>query len=1047
MAVDVGSAVGYLDLDIGGFLDGWRNAQKIVQENTKKFEDSLKDLGKNLTDVGKIISLYFSAPIGGALAFAGKAAIDFESAFAGVRKTVDASEEEFAVLRNGIIDMSKAMPQSAVAIAGVAEAAGQLGIKTENILEFSKTMMMLGDSTNLSANDAATALARFANITSMSQQDFDKLGSVIVALGNNFATTEAEITAMGLRLAGTGETVGLTEPEIMAIAGALSSVGINAEAGGSAFSKLMKNMQVATETTGKLDEVFAAISVNGGIMSQEIEKTLANMVKAQESVTSAQEKYNAAVNKYGQDSSQAEAALIKLETAQQNLTKAQEEFYAVDRTPVVNSIRELEMLADIDPKGFKALAHDLNMTSQELKNLVDNGKDLENFAQVAGMTGEQFKKAFQEDAAGAMLAFIGGLADAERNGQSAVAVLDEMGITEIRLSDTLLRGTNAIELFHKSLDMANTAWKDGTALKEEAAKRYDTLEAKIAMVQNALTDLRIDIGERLQPYIESFLEIVNNWINWFNNLSDSTKDNIVQWGLFLAALGPILVFIGTLVSGFGSLVGILGGAAAGIAGLIGAMGIFVAPVLEVVAVLTTLGGVIYTLWWTNEEFRNEVTAIWNNIAAYFSETVSKIKDILTEMGFEFSGITSSISDVWVDFCNMFKPVIMPVLEFIQFGVTEALDFVLAFFQNFKKNFSGDWNNLWDVVSAAWTSFWETLKPCWDRFVAWIIPEIQKFGQWIFDNLPKWLTTIIEKVSSFAMTVLDNVVELLAKALHYVISNFDTIIAEIMKFAEKALVFIVKFLGDIVILLLKCLVEIVAYIAGHLDEIIIGLVKFIGILLYHIISLTGTIIVEIVQCLGVILAHIVMGLAKIIVEVVIFIGKLLWELTKGLGKIAVELIKSAVSIGKSIIEGIWNGIVSASSWFYNKLTGFFKQIPSWAKQILGINSPSKVFADVIGKAIPEGIMLGFEQGMPAMFKKLQTALDTGMGTLKSGDINFDYGLAPAKAKSGNTQYADDYFAGQQNTSGNTYNFYSPEPITEAQARRELEQLNRKMAFGF
>ena len=134
-----------------------------------------------------------------------------------------------AELKQGIRDMAKEIPSTTTEISAVAEAAGQLGIETDNVLEFSKTIIDLGNATNLSAEQGATQLARFANIMQMSQKDFSKLGSSIVALGNNFATTESEIVEMAMRLAGAGKQVGFTEGEVMGLATALSSVGVEAE--------------------------------------------------------------------------------------------------------------------------------------------------------------------------------------------------------------------------------------------------------------------------------------------------------------------------------------------------------------------------------------------------------------------------------------------------------------------------------------------------------------------------------------------------------------------------------------------------------------------------------------------------------------------------------------------------------------------------------------------------------------------------------------------------------------------------------------------------
>lgn len=220
----------------------------------------MNSFGQNMTDAGQSLSMMLTVPIAGAGAAATKASIDFETAFAGVEKTINATQKEFEQFETEIREMSKTMPATATEIAQVAEAAGQLGIKNDAIMGFTKTMTELGTATNMSATEAATALARLANITGMPQSDFDRLGSTIVALGNSLATTESEITEMSLRLAGAGKQVGMTEAQILALAGSLSSVGIEAEAGGSSFSRVMIDMASAVQTNNEHLQTFASVA-------------------------------------------------------------------------------------------------------------------------------------------------------------------------------------------------------------------------------------------------------------------------------------------------------------------------------------------------------------------------------------------------------------------------------------------------------------------------------------------------------------------------------------------------------------------------------------------------------------------------------------------------------------------------------------------------------------------------------------------------------------------------------------------------------------------
>ena len=324
-----------------------------------------------------------SAALSAAGGYAIKTGIDFESAFAGVTKTVDATDSELAEFRQGIRDMAKDMPQSASQIAEVAEAAGQLGIQNENILSFTEVMSNLGVATNMSAIEAATALARLANITQMPQENFDRLGSTIVALGNNLATTESEITEMGLRLAGAGKQVGMSEDQILGLAGALSSVGIEADAGGSSVSTVMAKIQLAVE---------------------------------------------------------------------------------------------------------------------------QGGESLEQFADVAGMSSSEFKQAFEEDAAHALVSFVDGLGTMEERGKSAIGTLDDMEITEIRQRDALLRLAGAGDVLAESLDIASEAWKENTALTKEAEQRYETMESRLQILKNNVADLGITFYDSIRDPLKSTVD-------------------------------------------------------------------------------------------------------------------------------------------------------------------------------------------------------------------------------------------------------------------------------------------------------------------------------------------------------------------------------------------------------------------------------------------------------------------------------------------------------------------------------------------------------------
>lgn len=624
---------------------------------------TMKKVGDSMTKIGKEMSLKVTAPVVAMGTLSAKAAIDFESAFAGIRKTVDATEEEFASLEKGIRDMAKSGPTAATELAAIGESAGQLGIAKENILAFTSTVSDIAVATNMTAEQAATDFARFANITNMPQTEFDKLGSSIVALGNNFATTESEIMGMAMRLAGAGAQVGMSEADILGLSAALTSVGIEAEMGGSAISKVMVNMQVATST--------------GFTKVQELMKTTGL------------------------------------------------------------SVRELQMMASHSGKAFGNLAEDMGMTKKELISLVNAGVDLESFSKIAGMTGEEFKNAFEKDAIGALGAFINGLGNAEEAGESAINMLQEMGITEVRLRDALLRAGNASELFAGAVDLSSNAWTENNALTNEAAQRYTTTASQLETFKNKMVDLGITLGGIIIPALLKVVEAIEPWIEKFSELETSTQKTILVIGGIAAAIGPLLVIGGALVSSIGAIFTAFGTVSAAIAVVTTGVASAVPAVSALAAVFTVLTGpvgiaiaaiagiaalglVVYKNWEPIKTFFIDLwktigdsgVAVWDSLKVVWQSTVQGFKDLWLSVAVFFSDLWLSIStfgiSIWDNLIEKWNAVVSflteifsPMIDFFSELWSTIITTATENFQIFSEVLSIVWSNIQTIAESAW----------------------------------------------------------------------------------------------------------------------------------------------------------------------------------------------------------------------------------------------------------------------------------------------------------------------------------------------------------
>lgn len=217
-------------------------------------------VGDQMSGVGRSLTAGLTLPLVALGAGAIKSAIDFESSFAGVRKTVEATETQLGQLSQQFRDLAKTIPVNVNELNRIGEAAGALGIKTSDIIAFTEVVAKMGITTNLSSDEAATAFGQLGNVLKLTAGDFSRLGSTIVDLGNKGASTEAEITELMLRLAGTGATVGLAGSEIAGLAAAMANAGINAEAGGTSMSRVLQKINEQVANAGPRLAGFAKVA-------------------------------------------------------------------------------------------------------------------------------------------------------------------------------------------------------------------------------------------------------------------------------------------------------------------------------------------------------------------------------------------------------------------------------------------------------------------------------------------------------------------------------------------------------------------------------------------------------------------------------------------------------------------------------------------------------------------------------------------------------------------------------------------------------------------
>ena len=346
----------------------------------------------------------------------------------------------------------------------------------------------------------------------------------------------------------------------------------------------------------------------------------------------------------------------------------------------------------------------------------------------------------------------------------------------------------------------------GTA-KDTAQTMQDNLKGQLTILKSALQELAIQISDAITPTLRGIVEKVQAFVEKLQKMDDATRNSIIKWGLFAAAIGPVLLILGKVISIFGSVFTSISNLGKGVLNLISQAELGVGVGGKIASVLSTLAsgpvaiaiaaiaalaaGFIY-LWNTNEDFREKVIAIWDSVKTAFASLYDAIASMLEALKPVFEAAVAVIKIVWEEFCNFLCPILEGAFSIIAAALETAVGVLSGILKVFTGIFTLDWSTFWDGIKTIFGSIWngigdvlsavfDTLKGVVQVFLSWFasIWEAAWTGiKAVFEMIWNMISSIFilawEGLKAVVVTTLDIITAIISGAWEGVKTVFSTV---------------------------------------------------------------------------------------------------------------------------------------------------------------------------------------------------------------------------------------------------------------------------------
>lgn len=999
MALNMGSAVAFLELDTSKFKSGFKSAisdLKVFQASGATTEQKLKGLSSAFSTVGGGLTKGLTLPLVGVGAASVGVATKFESAMSQVAATMGITTEQ---IKNGNKDF-------------------------ENL---QKTALNMGATTKYTASEAAEGLNILAQAGLSADESIKAIPTVLSLASAGAMSLDSAATYVTASVKGFGDSMD------------------NAQK----YADLMaKGATLANTDVRGLGEALSGVSATANNYKQSVDSTTLSLLRlAEQNITGGE--------------------------ASTMLARAMADIY----TPTSKAKKALDEL------GISA--YDGSGKARDFNDIVD-----------------ELSKAFA------------GMSDEEANA------------TKNQIFTTY--GMNAFNKMTaattKTVDKFKTGLKDATgSAAQQAETQLDNLKGSLTLLQSALEGAGIVIGQRLTPYIRKLADVINVLVTKFNNLTDAQQDMIVKIGLVVAAIGPVMLIMSKLFkfvsmavtafktfgttlqtiktsidlvkAGYAGLAMQMGGIPAIISSLMAGFSGMLVPVLSVVAVIGVLVAAFVTLWKTNETFRNKIVSVFDEVKAKIGESINSIKETLSNLNVDFSGVINALKSLWLGFCNIIAPlftnafqgvatVIESVMTVIEGIVQTAVGIINGDVDLFTKGigtiFSGLLTGITGLASnilslvgelgvnilsalglediaEVFQTFFETISEIFEQIPEVVNSAFEIVGGFFTETLPEFIDSAVETIQGFADNVVafftetipeafNSFVELvggivdsfigfftvtipeaftnfvtvtLPNAINSMITFFNQIpyylgyaiglgIGYIAKFAlgiykfatvqlPQYIAAIIKWFSQLpskiwtwlmqaiqkvsqfatqvgqkaqqtgsafITAIIQWFTQLPSKIQSFLTKAVQNVTKWAASMRTKAIQAGRSFINGVVNGIKSLPSKVQQTLSNVINKLTSWVSKMHSKGVQGANQLKSGVVNTArsipsqmVSIGANIVNGVWNGIQSMRSSFVSRVRSFFKGIVDGAKSALGIHSPSKVFDEQVGQNIVKGVIQG------------------------------------------------------------------------------------------